>query len=98
MDAHLAEEIGGELADGSGANDELTVHTHEALRVELALGFFEGHVQGVGLAVEGAQADYAVKRVSGTVSGTRSLTYSYFFTLYMSVSDILYFRFSRLNS
>jgi len=94
VDAHLAEEIGGELADGSGANDELTVHTHEALRVELALGFFEGHVQGVGLAVEGAQADYAVKRVSGT----RSLTYSYFFTLYMSVSDILYFRFSRLNS
>lgn len=60
MNAHLAEEIGGELADSGGANDELTVHTHEALRVELALGFFEGHVQGVGLAVEGEQANYAV--------------------------------------
>ena len=60
MDAHLAEEIGGEFADSSGADDELAVHTHETLRVELALGFFESQVQDVGLGVEGAQADNAV--------------------------------------
>ena len=60
VDAHLAEEIGGELADGSGANDELTVHTHETLRVELTLCLFQGHVQGMGIAVEGAQANYTV--------------------------------------
>ena len=51
MDAHLAEEIGGEFADGSGTDDELAVYAHEALRVELALSFFEGHIQRMGLAV-----------------------------------------------
>ena len=44
VNAHLTEEIGGELTDGSSADNELTVHAHETLRVELALGFFEGHV------------------------------------------------------
>lgn len=60
MDAHLAKEISGEFADGGGADDELTVHAHETLRVKLALGLFEGDVQSVGLAVTGAQADHAV--------------------------------------
>ena len=60
VDAHLAEKKGGEFADGSGADDELTVHTHEALRIELTLGFFEGHIQDVGLAVYSAETDYSV--------------------------------------
>ena len=60
MDAHLAEEIGREFAYGCGTDDELAVHTHEALRVELALGFFECHIQRVGIALKGAEAHHTV--------------------------------------
>ena len=47
VDAHLAEEIGGELLYGSGADDELTIDAHKALGIELAFNFLEGHVQRV---------------------------------------------------
>ena len=49
MDAHFAKEMGGEFGDGCRADDELTVDTHEALRVELALSLFERHVQQMAL-------------------------------------------------
>ena len=60
VDAHLAEEIGGELLYGSGADDELAIHTHKTLGVELTLYFFEGHVQRVVLAFQSAEAHHAV--------------------------------------
>ena len=60
VDAHLAEEIGGEFLNGDGADDELTVDAHKALGVELAFNFFEGHVQGVVLAFQSAEAHHAV--------------------------------------
>ena len=43
-----------------GADDELTVHTHKTLRVELALNFFEGHVNRVMPASKSAEADNAI--------------------------------------
>ena len=54
MDAHLAEEIGGEFLNSSCTDDELAVYTHETLWIKLALYFFKGHVQGMVLACEGA--------------------------------------------
>ena len=60
VDAHLAEEIGGEFLHGDGADDELTVDAHKALGVELAFNFFEGHVQGVVLAFQSAEAHHAI--------------------------------------
>ena len=60
VDAHLAKEVGREFVNGCGVNDELTVDTHEALGVELALGFFEGHRQLVGLALQGAEAHHPI--------------------------------------
>ena len=50
MDAHLAKEIGGEFLYGCCADDELAIHAHEALQVELALYFFECHIQRVVIA------------------------------------------------
>ena len=60
MDAHLAEKIGGEFQHGGGADDELTIDAHKPLWVELALNFFEGHVQRVVLAFQSAEAHHAV--------------------------------------
>ena len=40
VDAHLAEEIGGEFLHGDGTDDILTIHAHKALGIELALYFF----------------------------------------------------------
>ena len=47
VDAHLAKEKGREFLDGGSTDDVLTVHAHEALRIELTLYFFERHVQGM---------------------------------------------------
>ena len=60
VDAHLAKEIGGEFLDCYGADDELTVHAHKTLWVELGLGFFERHVQAVMLALKCAEAYHTV--------------------------------------
>ena len=60
VDAHLAEKIGGEFQHGGGADDELTIDAHKPLWVELALNFFEGHVQRVVLAFQSAEAHHAV--------------------------------------
>ena len=60
VDAHLTKEVSGKFVNGCCANDELTVDTHETLGVELALGFFEGHRQLVGLALQGAEAHHPI--------------------------------------
>ena len=60
VDAHLAEEIGGEFLYGGSTNDELTVHAHKTLGIELTFYFFEGHVQRVVLAFQSAEAHHAV--------------------------------------
>ena len=60
MNSHLAEEIGGEFLDGSSTDDELTIDAHETLRVELALGFFEGQVQRVDFSRKGTKPYHAI--------------------------------------
>lgn len=60
VDAHLAEEIGGELLYGGSADDELSVHAHKTLWVELLFNFFQSHVQRMMLSGECAEAHHTV--------------------------------------
>ena len=60
MDAHFPQEAGREILYGCCADDELAIHAHETLRVELIICFFEGHVQRIVFALEGAEAHHTI--------------------------------------